>query len=48
MAVKEKPFNMRISVDMYEKIKKLADSVDKSMADYIRDAINEKMKREAE
>ena len=46
MATKEKPFNMRISENMYNIVKNLAEKNDMSMADYFRQAVMEKVKRE--
>ena len=46
MAAKEKPFNMRISESMYNIVKDLAEQNDMSMADYFRQAVMEKIKRE--
>ena len=46
MATKDKPFNMRISDNMYNIVKSLAEINDMSMADYFRQAVMEKVKRE--
>ena len=46
MATKEKPFNMRISDNMYNIVKDLSEKNDMSMADYFRQAVMEKIKRE--
>ena len=46
MATKDKPFNMRISDNMYNIVKSLAERNDMSMADYFRQAVMEKVKRE--
>ena len=46
MATKENPFNMRISDNMYNLVKDLAEKNDMSMADYFRQAVMEKIKRE--
>ena len=46
MATKDKPFNMRISDNMYNIVKSLAERNDMRMADYFRQAVMEKVKRE--
>ena len=47
MTTKDVAFNMRIGKNMYDKLKVISEEREKSMADFIRDAIREKIERES-
>lgn len=47
MAKKNRHFHMRVTEDFLDRVKAFAEAQDKDAAEYVRDALNEKMERDS-